>query len=78
MLMKNKLVKHHKSKASLFVRKFSIVFSSIMGLFAIIAIPTYINLKSMSDSKLDNNQKSLASEVVEDAKTSELETVNNI
>lgn len=45
MTMKNKLTKHHKSKASFVIRNVSIAVSTFVALVAIVAIPTYINVK---------------------------------
>ena len=43
MNMKNKLFKHHKSKAFFYVRNISFVFLGLVGIGLSIAIPTYIS-----------------------------------
>ena len=43
MNMKNKLFKHHKSKAFFYVRNLSFVFAGLLGIGLSIAIPTYIS-----------------------------------
>ncbi len=43
MNMKNKLFKHHKSKAFFYVRNLSFVFVGLLGIGLSIAIPTYIS-----------------------------------
>lgn len=42
MVRKNKLYKHHKSKAYFVIRNFSFSFLAIIGLGAIVTVPTYI------------------------------------
>lgn len=51
MITKNKLYKHHKSKAVLVFRNFSILFSGLVAIAAIVAIPTYINASRISETK---------------------------
>lgn len=46
MVMKNKLSKHHRSKLAVVSRKISIAALSITGVFAIVALPTYISISA--------------------------------
>ena len=42
MVRKNKLYKHHKSKASFYIRNFSFAFALFLGLGTAVTVPTYI------------------------------------
>ena len=57
MEMKNKLFRHHKSKASIVLRNFSLSFLGIFLAFSAITIPTYFSVRG------DNRQQMQASEV---------------
>ena len=57
MEMKNKLYRHHKSKASIVLRNFSLSFLGIFLAFSAITIPTYFSVRG------DNRQQMQASEV---------------
>ena len=46
MKMKNKLYKHHKSKARLFIRSASIFALGLSAVVLAIAIPTYVSVKN--------------------------------
>ena len=74
MNMKNKLYKHHKSKAFFYVRNFSFVFAGLLGIGLSIAIPTYISsikeqqisAKAQADEKeKQENEKSKLFEILE-------------
>ena len=54
MFVKNKLYKHHKSKAAMLTRNFSIAVSSLFALVAIVAIPTYISSNNVAETKAVN------------------------
>ncbi len=77
MQIKNKLYKHHRSKFVLVMRNFSIVFSSLVALVAIVAIPTYITERNVSEAeaKKENNTSEVADSPT-DEETPELETYN--
>lgn len=49
--MKNKLYKHHKSKAFFVFRNFAFAFISVIGIGLTIAIPTYIS--SLKESSME-------------------------
>ena len=49
--MKNKLHKHHKSKAALLFRDFSLTISGLFLIIALAAIPTYISASNISETK---------------------------
>ena len=72
--MKNKLYKHHKSKAFFYVRNFSFVFAGLLGIGLSIAIPTYISsikeqqisAKAQADEKeKQENEKNKLFEILE-------------
>lgn len=74
MNMKNKLYKHHKSKAFFYVRNFSFVFAGLLGIGLSIAIPTYISsikeqqisAKAQADEKeKQESEKSKLFEILE-------------
>lgn len=70
MTRKNKLYKHHKSKAFFIVRNFSFAFLALVGVGASVAIPTYI-------STINNTQistKADSSEAQENDNIESLET----
>lgn len=69
MVMKNKLRKHNKSKSSLIMRQISIATLSISSVIAIVAIPTYINIRNQM--KLADQTASVA-KPVEESKINEL------
>ena len=62
MSMKNKLYKHHKSKAFFYVRNISFVFIGLLGIGLSIAIPTYIS--SIKEQQI--SAKAQAEEIVEE------------
>ena len=62
MSMKNKLYKHHKSKAFFYVRNISFVFIGLLGIGLSIAIPTYIS--SIKEQQI--SAKAQAEESVEE------------
>ena len=76
MVMKNKLLHHHKSKFSIFMRNFSF---TIVGLFLVagaLSVPTYIsitssNQKQMQASEIENRHDD------ENKDDEDLETVSN-
>ncbi len=81
MICKNKLYKHHKSKAVLVIRNFSIFFSSFVALAAIVAIPTYINASRISETKAsevleEENKKETVQEDNDVEEEDELLTIN--
>lgn len=67
MVMKNKLYKHHKTKASFVVRHLGFTFMGLSLLVAVVALPTYLSIhqnekvptmaESEDDKKLDNNEE---------------------
>ena len=60
MAVKNKLYKHHRSKAALTVRNLSIAFGGFFLLVALLAIPTYIGNQSIEQvqaQKAENDPK---------------------
>ena len=65
MNMKNKLFKHHKSKAFFYVRNFSFVFAGLIGICLSISIPTY--LSSIKEQQIAT--KAQADETTENAET---------
>jgi len=74
MIAKNKLYKHHKSKTVLVFRNFSILFSGLIAIAAIVAIPTYINASRISETKA--NESTIIenkNEVVDNLEKSQLE-----
>lgn len=77
MQVKNKLYKHHKSKFVLVMRNFSIVFSSVVALLAIVAIPTYISERNISEAeaKVEENSSEVEN-APEDNQIPEMETYN--
>ena len=77
MVMKNKLVKHHVAKSTLIMRKLSLAFVSVSSVIAIIAIPTYINIKNQIKLNSDESALALAKESVEFTFLSELKSVVN-
>ena len=42
MVRKNKLYKHHKSKAFFYIRNFSAIFVALVGVGVAVTVPTYI------------------------------------
>lgn len=62
MNMRNKLYKHHKSKAFFYVRNLSFVFAGLLGIGLSIAIPTYIS--SIKEQQIQT--KAQAAEVEEE------------
>lgn len=77
MATKNKLYKHHKNKAVLVIRNFSIAAASLFGFIALAAIPTYIN--SGVDSKIqakDDSQVAKSDVNVSEEETEELLSIN--
>ena len=74
MSMKNKLYKHHKSKAFFYVRNISFVFIGLLGIGLSIAIPTYIS--SIKEQQI--SAKAQAEESVEEeAEIPETENLHN-
>ncbi len=56
-MVKNKLYKHHKSKAALLMRNFTIGFSSLLMILGLAAIPTYISASNVSEAKANETLK---------------------
>ena len=77
MVMKNKLYKHHKSKNHMLVKNFSIVCASVLGIFGIIALPTYISINSQPQIQSKAATK-VEEEIVEEIPTEEIEIVEEI
>ena len=69
MVKKNKLYKHHKSKAFFYVRNFSFVFLGILGVGLSIGIPTYIS--SIQEQQISTEAK--AQEKLEEDKQDTIE-----
>ena len=63
MNMKNKLFKHHKSKAFFYVRNLSFVFAGLLGIGLSIAIPTYIS--SIKEQQIAAKAQTEEDEVVD-------------
>lgn len=68
MVRKNKLYKHHKSKAFFYIRNFSIVFFGLVGVGVAVTVPTYIvSIKSeqipikaeFEESKIEENNETI-------------------
>ena len=65
MTRRNKLYKHHKSKAFFYVRHFSFVVLGLVGVGAAIGVPTYIasikteqiSIKAASNETNDNTEE---------------------
>ena len=65
MTRRNKLYKHHKSKAFFYVRHFSFVVLGLVGVGAAIGVPTYIasikteqiSIKAASNETSDNTEE---------------------
>ena len=77
MVVKNKLYKHHKSKFVLAMRNFSTATLSLLALFGLCAIPTYIN--SDVDNKIqakDDSQVAKSDVNVSEEETEELLSIN--
>ena len=76
-MVKNKLYKHHKSKAALLLRNFTIGFSFLLAVVGLAAIPTYISASNVSEAKANEAVKEEANEEnVENYETSELLKLN--
>ena len=69
MNMKNKLFKHHKSKAFFYVRNLSFVFAGLLGIGLSIAIPTYIS--SIKEQQIEAKAQTEEDEV-KDAETADI------
>ena len=74
MTRRNKLYKHHKSKAFFYVRHFSFVVLGLVGVGAAIGVPTYIasikteqiSIKAASNEN-NENEKAEVAETVQEA-----------
>lgn len=77
MVMKNKLVKHHIAKSTLIMRKLSLAFVSASSVIAIIAIPTYINIKNQIKLHSDESALAFAKENSDSSLIGELKSVVN-
>ena len=64
MVMKNKLTKHHKSKAFFYVRNFSFVFIGLLALGLSIGLPTY--LTSLKEQQISAKAADEANKQVEE------------
>ena len=64
--MKNKLYKHHKSKAALMIRNISLAVSAFALVIGLAAIPTYISASSIKETSATSNT---VSEVKEEDNT---------
>ncbi len=75
MVRKNKLYKHHKSKAFFYVRNFSIVLFGLIGVGVAITVPTYIasikNEQIAIKAEFDESKKEENKESIEDSVESE-------
>jgi len=75
MVRKNKLYKHHKSKAFFYVRNFSIVLFGLIGVGAAVTVPTYIasikNEQIAIKAEFEESKKEDNNEAIEDANDSE-------
>ena len=69
MEMKNKLQKHHKKYSYFVARNFGIAFLSVIGLFAVVSVPTYISItisnKSITEAETQVEEKVDEKEPVE-------------
>lgn len=74
MTMKNKLYKHHKSKAVFVLRRFSFVFLAILGAGLTIGIPTYIS--SLQESDITTKAEDRKTETVEEKDSTEESLLN--
>ena len=78
MVKKNKLYKHHKSKAFFYVRNFSFVFLGLISVGSAVAVPTYIaSIKNVeisikADSK-DENKNDVEQSLDNQEESEELE-----
>ncbi len=77
MEMKNKLYKHHKSKAQMFLRSFAVVSSFFLGVVALLAVPTYINIVNLNKTQKVEAEINYAKESEVEVEEDLLETVNN-
>ena len=77
MEMKNKLCKHHKSKAQMFLRSFAVVSSFFLGVVALLAVPTYINIVNLNKTQKVEAEINYAKEPENVESEDLLETVNN-
>lgn len=73
MQVKNKLYKHHKSKFVLVMRNFSIAISGLLALGAIVAIPTYISDKAISEAEATNLDEEYKNEMDFDERFDKIE-----
>lgn len=75
MVRKNKLYKHHKSKAFFYVRNFSIVLFGLIGVGVAVTVPTYIasieNEQIAIKAEFEESKKEDNNEAIEDANDSE-------
>ena len=67
MVMKNKLQKHHKSKAFFIARNFSFTIIGLLGIGLSIAIPTYISSLKEANITTKATEKANAENGVEEA-----------
>ena len=67
MFAKNKLYKHHKSKAVLVMRNFSLNITAAFAIIALAAIPTYINSKPTDEIKATESTEIAQSDVTLDS-----------
>lgn len=79
MVKKNKLYKHHKSKAFFVIRNFSFALAALLGAGTAVVVPTYIasikneeiNIKALSQNENENDVEEVGESELENQ---ELET----
>ena len=67
MEMKNKLFHHHKSKASIVMRDFSIVVASVSVFVLALTIPTYLSIHSTDKSQMQASEVEVEEEPVDES-----------
>ena len=75
MVRKNKLYKHHKSKAFFYIRIFSAIFVGLVGIGVAVTVPTYIaSIKTEQitiEAQYDDPEKEESEETTEENNDSE-------
>ena len=75
MVRKNKLYKHHKSKAFFYIRNFSAIFVGLVGVGVAVTVPTYIaSIKTEQitiEAQFDDPEKEESEETTEENNDSE-------
>ena len=72
MTQRNKLYKHHKSKAFFVIRNFSFVLFGFASLAAVVAVPTYISTIQEKQIEAKATSENDKKEVDSDLEESEL------